>query len=46
MTLIYCMKCKKKTETINEKKEVLKNGRNCIKGNCEKCDCKKCVFCK
>lgn len=43
---IYCVKCKKKTPTINEKKIVTKNGRNAITGTCKVCNTKKYQFIK
>lgn len=43
---IYCMKCKQKTDTVNDHKAKTKNGRNCVKGNCKVCGTKKSVFVK
>ena len=42
--IIYCLKCKQKTETIDELKLQSKNGREIIKGNCSICGTKKSVF--
>ena len=32
--IIYCLKCKQKTETIDQMEVQSKNGREMIKGNC------------
>ena len=40
---IYCVKCRNKTDTKNEKKVVLPNGRSAMQGLCG-CGCKKTVF--
>lgn len=34
---LYCLKCKKKTDTLNLSKTTSKNGRNVIKGECAIC---------
>jgi hypothetical protein len=36
-TTSYCVKCKRKTESVGEQKIKTKNGRNAIKGKCAKC---------
>ena len=46
MVLIYCVKCKKKTETQGEKKAVAKNGKPMLQGICAVCGTKKTVFVK
>lgn len=38
----YCVKCKTKTATKNEKIETLANGRNAARGECAVCGTKKC----
>jgi RNase P subunit RPR2 len=43
---IYCLKCKKKTDTTNYKKTKTKNNRNIIKGTCKICGTKKSLFIK
>ena len=43
MTSLYCLKCKKKTDTSNAHQVVVK-GRNMVKGNCTKCGTKKSQF--
>lgn len=40
--LVYCVKCKEKTETKNEQKVDRSDGLKMLKGNCLKCDSKKC----
>ena len=42
--IIYCLKCKQKTETIDQMEVQSKNGREMIKGNCSICGTKKSVF--
>ena len=42
--IIYCLKCKQKTETIEVQSVQSKNGREMIKGNCSICGTKKSVF--
>lgn len=37
MVKAYCMKCKKASEMIGEKKVKMKNGRTALKGKCKKC---------
>jgi len=37
---IYCLKCKKETEVINEEYITTKNNKNAIKGNCSECETK------
>ena len=46
MSQIYCVKCKQKTDTIDEQKTQTKNGRNAITGTCVKCGTKKYMFIK
>jgi hypothetical protein len=41
---IFCVKCKQKTDTKNEKKVQMPNGRNAVKGECKKCGTKKTQF--
>lgn len=41
---IYCLKCKKKTDTINTTQKTTKNNRNMIQGNCVICGTKKSMF--
>ena len=42
--IIYCLKCKQKTETIEVQSVQSQNGRQMIKGNCSICGTKKSVF--
>ena len=42
--IIYCLKCKQKTETIEVQSVQSQNGRHMIKGNCSICGTKKSVF--
>ena len=42
--IIYCLKCKQKTETIDYLEMKSSNGRNMIKGTCSICGTKKSVF--
>ena len=42
--IIYCLKCKQKTETIDYLEMKSSNGRNMIKGICSICGTKKSVF--
>ena len=42
--IIYCLKCKQKTETIDGIDVKSTNGRNMIKGTCSVCTTKKSVF--
>ena len=42
--IIYCLKCKQKTGTINQLELKSSNGRNMIKGTCSVCGTKKSVF--
>ena len=44
MMIIYCFKCKQKTETIDQLEIKSSNGRNMIKGTCSVCGTKKSVF--
>jgi len=46
MTMIYCVKCKKKTETTNEHETTTKNGKRMLAGNCAVCGTKKGQFIK
>lgn len=39
---MYCLRCKSSTQTSNEKKVTLKNGRPAKKGICAVCGAKKC----
>jgi hypothetical protein len=41
---MYCLKCKKKTETINITKAKSKNNKEMLKGNCTICGAKKSKF--
>ena len=41
---IYCMKCKRKTQTLNLIESVTKNNRPILKGTCEICKTKKNQF--
>ena len=42
--IIYCFKCKWKTETLDGFKKTSSNGRNMIKGTCSVCGTAKSVF--
>ena len=42
--IIYCLKCKQKTETIDQLEIKSSNGRNIVKGICSDCGTKKSVF--
>ena len=42
--IIYCFKCKLKTETLDSIKKTSSNGRNMITGICSVCGTKKSVF--
>lgn len=42
----YCVKCRSRTQSVQEKAEVLKNGQSCIKSKCSECSGKKCLFVK
>lgn len=44
MTDIYCVKCKKKTATLDEHKVKTKNGRTALTGKCKICGTKKYQF--
>ena len=44
MSEIYCLSCKKKTGTDNEKVVETENGRKMIKGKCDECGTKKSKF--
>ena len=44
MKIIYCFKCKLKTETLDDIKKTSSNSRNMIKGICSVCGTKKSVF--
>lgn len=44
--MIYCLRCKQHTETINQMSTVSKNNRPMIKGNCKVCNTKKSSFVK
>ena len=41
---MYCLKCKKKTETIDINQVTTKNGRRMLKGVCSVCGSKKSQF--
>ena len=42
--LVYCLKCRQKTETLHFTEVESKNGRDMIKGMCSVCGAKKSVF--
>jgi hypothetical protein len=42
--LIYCVKCRQKTKTVNPKQDISKNNRPVIKGKCAICGILKNVF--
>lgn len=42
----FCIKCKKVTESKDEKREVAKNGRPVLKSECAICGTKKAKFIK
>ena len=42
--LMYCLKCREKTETNNEHERTTSNGRNMISGTCKVCGTKKNLF--
>ena len=42
--IMYCLKCKQKTEKIDQLKIESSNGRSMIKGICSVCGTKKSVF--
>jgi len=44
MTLIYCLKCRARTETISQDFGVSTNGRNRVFGKCAICGTKKNLF--
>ncbi len=44
MTLIFCLKCKTKTNTDGISEKISSNGRNMICGICEICGTNKSVF--
>ena len=44
MRLLYCVKCKQKTETLDVTKMISKNNRNMLKGICTICGKNKCSF--
>ena len=46
MTDIYCVKCRKKTPTLNEQSIQTKNKRYANVGNCSLCNSKKYMFIK
>ena len=41
---IYCVRCRKKTDTKNEKKVTMGNGRQAVKGECKTCGTRKTQF--
>ncbi|DAC81559.1 TPA_asm: PLA2X [Hydra adintovirus] len=43
---MYCVKCRKETDTINLQHTVSKNNRNMLRGNCAICGTTKCKFTK
>lgn len=44
--IIYCVKCKNKTDTRDPSDRISKNGRNMIQGFCTTCGTKKTRFVK
>ena len=46
MSYIYCVKCKRKTPTLDEQVVNTKNNRNAITGKCQKCGRTKYMFIK
>ena len=46
MSDIYCVKCKTKTPTVDEKIVTTKNNRNAITGQCQNCGRTKYMFIK
>lgn len=44
--MIYCLKCKTKTDTKNIKQSITKNNKKMLQGNCSICNCKKSQFVK
>lgn len=46
MVEIFCLKCKKRTETINLTEIVARNNKKQIKGKWKICGTKKCQFVK
>ena len=44
MTAIYCVKCRKSTNTRSEKKETTEKGRHRLIGTCSDCGTKKGIF--
>ena len=46
MAEAYCVKCKKQSKMVNDKKITTKNGRHAITGNCHKCGTKMYKFVK
>jgi len=44
MSLVYCVKCKQKTEQKNAQKVTLKNNRPARQGQCAVCDTKTTVL--
>jgi len=43
---MYCLKCRKNTETNDEHQKTTSNGRNMVSGTCNVCGSKKNVFVK
>lgn len=43
---IYCVKCKRKTDSKNPTASTTSNGRKMIRAQCSNCNSKKCVFTK
>ena len=41
---MYCLRCKRKTQTKNQREEKTKNGRTILKGTCAVCNTKKNMF--
>ena len=41
---MYCLKCKRKTESNDVHYAMLKNNKHVLKGTCVHCGCKKCQF--
>lgn len=44
MSDMYCVKCKRKTNTNNISNNVSKNGKNMLQGTCDICGTKKTKF--
>jgi Domain of unknown function (DUF5679) len=44
--MLYCVKCKSKTETVDEQRVVSKNNRSMLRGKCAVCGTTKTQFVK